>query len=257
MLKLMKYEALRKIRLLFIALVVVGIVELVILYTIYKGGIALGFTVFLVFLLGFGGLIFLLVDSITMYSSDLYKRSGYMLFLTPNNTFKIIGSKLLISLFEAAFGLAVYIILMYGNYKLVFSLYLNDPASEARMLLDLFTAFAKLPSATDVIMLIVSVVVGWFSFILTIYLAITIRKTLLSNVKFGGIFSFIFFLILQFILTYVQFKLLGNVDTWTTSQSMDISVTNNYTLTSLLYSCVTGAILYVSSSMLLAKGVDL
>lgn len=256
MLKLMKYESLRKIRLLLIALVVIGITELAIIYTIYKGGYALGFTIMLIALLGFGGLIFLLIDSITMYSSDLYKRPGYMLFLTPNNSFKIIGSKLLISLLEGTIGIAIYISLLFANYKLIYSIYFNDPASEARMILDFFTSLTQFPSAKDMIMLVISFVVGWFSLILTIYLAITIRKTLLSNVKFGGIFSFIFFLILQFVIYYIQFKLLGNVDSWSYSVNENVSVAT-YSLTSLIYSGITGIILYISSSMLLSKGVDL
>ncbi len=146
---------------------------------------------------------------------------------------------------------------MFINYHLVYSLYLHDLAGEAKMLLDLFVAFANLPSVGDLIIVIISVTVGWFTFIVTVYLAITIRKTLLANIKFGGIFSFIFYAILQFIITYLQFKLLDNVDAVTWSQSSNGNITTTYSLASLIYSCITGALLYISSSMLLSKGVDL
>ncbi|QUI21530.1 hypothetical protein HZI73_04140 [Vallitalea pronyensis] len=255
MFKLIKYELLKKVNLMFIALIVAVAVELVIVYTIYRGGAALGFSVFLIFLLGFGGLIMLFVDSIIMYSSDLYKKPGYMLFLTPNNAFKIIGSKLLVSLIEAAVAVGFFIGLMYINYHLVYTLYLNDLSGEAKMLLDLFIAFTKLPSVGDMVMIIVSLTVSWFTLIVTAYLAITIRKTLLANIKFGGIVSFIFYSIIQFILIYIQIQILGNVDAWQTSNN--VGITSTVSFASLIYSCVTGAILYISSSMLLSKGVDL
>lgn len=111
MFKLMKYELLKKVNLMFIALIVSVAVELIIVFTIYKGGAALGFSMFLIFLLGFGGFIMLFVDSVVMYSSDLYKKPGYMLFfLTPNSSFKIIGSKLLVSLIEAACAVAFFLL---------------------------------------------------------------------------------------------------------------------------------------------------
>ncbi|QUH28872.1 hypothetical protein [Vallitalea guaymasensis] len=254
MLRLMKYEALKKAKLIVIALVMFGLIELAILFTIYKGGIALVFTVILIFLLGFGGLIFLLIDSINMYSSDLYKKPGYMLFLTPTNSYQIIGSKLLISMLEATIGLAMYIGFMALNYNIVYNKYLNDPGSNARMIMDFFESFSALPSPGEIVLGIVSFVIGWFAFILTIYLAITIRKTLLSNVKLGGFFSFIFFLILQTIITYVQYKIVGNVDNGIT---VGKNMTMNYTTTSLIYSSVVSVIMYVSSSTLLSKGVDL
>ncbi|GMQ57919.1 hypothetical protein AN1V17_23140 [Vallitalea sediminicola] len=254
MLRLMKYESLKKAKLIVIALVMFGLIELAILFTIYKGGIALVFTVILIFLLGFGGLIFLLIDSINMYSSDLYKKPGYMLFLTPTNSYQIIGSKLIISLIEATIGLGMYIGFMLLNYKIVYAKYLNDPASNARMIMDFFESFSALPSPSEIILGIVSFIIGWFALILTIYLAITIRKTLLANVKLGGIFSFLFFLILQVLITYVQYKIVGSIDT---GVSIGKGATMDYSTTSLIYSSIVSIILYISSSTLLSKGVDL
>jgi hypothetical protein len=248
----MKYEALRKVKLIVIALVMFGLVELAILFTIYKGGSALAFTMMLTFLLGFGGLIFLLIDSITMYSSDLYKKPGYMLFLTPTNSYQIIGSKLLISIIEATVGLAIFIGFMVLNYNIVYNKYLNAPGSSAKMVMDFFNNFSVLPTPNEMILGVVSFIVSWFSFILTIYLAITIRKTLLSNIKFGGIFSFIFFLILQGIISYIRFKLIGNG-----SITSGTNIINTYFIPSLIYSLVVSIIMYVSSSTLLSKGVDL
>jgi hypothetical protein len=250
----MKYEALKKAKLIVIALAMFGLIELAILFTIYKGGVALVFTVILIFLLGFGGLIFLLIDSINMYSSDLYKKPGYMLFLTPTNSYQIIGSKLFISLIEATIGLTMYIAFMVLNYNIVYSKYLNDPGSNARMIMDFFKGFSSLPTPSEILLAIVSFVISWFAFIITIYLAITIRKTLLSNVKLGGFFSFIFFLIIQVIITYIQYKLIGKVDN---SITVGKNMTMNYSTTSLIYSSVISIIMYVSSSTLLSKGVDL
>ncbi|GKX28392.1 hypothetical protein SH1V18_08720 [Vallitalea longa] len=253
MLKLIKYEFLRKIKNLGICIVIFAILEGISLYTIYKGSSSLPYTLIIMLLSIFGMFIFLLIDSITMYSSDLYKKSGYMLFLTPNSSSKIIGSKLLVSLIEATVGLSLLFGCLYINYQIVYDKYLNNP--QAQELLDILKSIFSQPSTSEIVFIVLSFVISWFSFITTIYLAITIRKTLLANVKAGGLFSFIIFLVLQGIITYVQTLV-------TTYDSTSIMISNNnmamqYSTSSIIYSCVVMLILYVTSSVLLSKGVDL
>ncbi|MCT4597435.1 MAG: hypothetical protein N4A50_06100 [Vallitalea sp.] len=248
MFKLMKYESLRKIKLLLISLVIIGLFEIGILFTIYKGGYSLGLTAFLIWFLGVGGLIFALVDSITMYSHDLHRKPGYMLFLTPNNSYKIIGSKLLISLIEVAVGAVIYVSLNMLNYSIIYRLYFNDPDSPARKILDFITNIEHFPSPSEALMILLSLIVTWFTLILTIYLSITISKTLLSNVKFGGLFSFIFFIILYVIIIFIHSKLVGSING-------DSIMVNN--IINISYSTFVSILLYIGSSTLLSKGVDL
>lgn len=257
MLKLIKYELLRKMNLLIVSLIVIVALELVSIYTIYRGGASLILTTFIMFLIGFGGLIVIFVDSVKMYSSDLYKKPGYMLFLTPNNSFKIIGSKLFVSIIEGLFAAAIYIGMWVINYSLIYKLYYHELPAEARTIVEVFSEIANLPSASDLIMLVFSTVVGWFVLIVTVYLAITIRKTILATVKFGGFFSFIFFCIIYFITNYVHLKLLDSAYDWNSAGTLDFGYVNSMTITSLIFSCIIGAFLYICSSMLLSKGVDL
>lgn len=254
MLKLMKYEFMRKIKNIGIGLVILAILEGVALYTIYKGGSSLAFTLVITLLMIAGVYIFLLIDSITMYSSDLYKKPGYMLFLTPNSSAKIIGSKLLVSLVEGIVCLFLLFSSIYYNYQLIYDKYLDNP--QAQELLDLLQGFVGHANLQDVLSGILIFVLAWFSLITVIYLAITIRKTVLSNVKAGGLFSFIIFLVIQWIVSYGYTLLTGNKNITEVGDNVTISLinTSNY---SIIYYCVVIVIVYITSSVILSKGVDL
>lgn len=262
MLKLMKYEALRKQKLLFIAITIIVLVEALIIFTLYKGGAAIGLTLFLVFLLGFGGIIFILVDNINMYSQDLYKKQGYMFFLTPNNGYKILGSKVLIGLIELLVGALIYYGIMFLNYKIVINLYLNETSRKASELMDFFGAFFidKMPPASDIFLVLLTIILGWFAFILTVYMAITLSKTLFKNIKFGGVISFVIFIVLNIIISIIQYKVLkingGSGGMFIRANEMSYTL-EEYSTISCIYNGILSIILFFFSGMLLNKKVDI
>ena len=89
MLKLIKFEFIRKYKLLSMTLI--SAIALNILAISRGPG---GSTMFiLLFPLVLS--VLYLIDIIKMYSEDLNKKTGYMLFMTPNSGYKIISSKLL------------------------------------------------------------------------------------------------------------------------------------------------------------------
>lgn len=246
MIKLMKYEFLRKIKNLGIGLIILFIIELATLYTIYRGPSSLGYTLALTALMMVGVYIFLIIDSIIMYSSDLYKKPGYMLFLTPNSSSKIIGSKLLVSVSEAAIFLSLVFGSQFINYKIIYDKYLNSP--QAQTILDaLNTIFNLQTHIKDLLFIIFIFILSWFSLITIIYLAITLRKTILSNIKAGGLFSFIFFVVIETVVTYCHSLLV----------SQNMSITHASSTISIIYYSVVIVIMFVTSSTLLSKGVDL
>ncbi len=201
----MKYEILRKQRLLYISLVIVAVIEAGIVYTLYRGGNSLAIFSILVFLLGFGGLVFILIDNIIMYSSDLTKKQGYMIFLAPRNGYQILGAKVVIGFIELIAGFLLYFILMFLNSSLFYHLHVEEKTGLLSLFLENFGDI--LPNSYEAFMILLALILIWFSYILTMYLAITLRKTVLSNVKFSGIISFVFFIVLVILISFIKTKI--------------------------------------------------
>lgn len=109
MISLIKYEFIRKYKLVSMILITILALNLLLL-TKGAGGSMLFLVVSLSALF-----VFYLVDIIKMYSDDLNKKTGYMLFMTPNSGYKIIWAKLLAAIIEGAGLVLIYFIFILIN----------------------------------------------------------------------------------------------------------------------------------------------
>lgn len=250
--KLLKYEFIKKYKTLLVSMIILGILELICIVLINKSIDKAGLGSLIFFLVGFAGLIFLLVDNINTYKGDLFKKSGYMLFLTPNNGYKILGSKVLTALIENIVGLIIYFLLGVLNLKLLLNLYTNSGIFDfGAFSINLSIGFNDILNVFFICLLIILV---WFNFMLSIYLAMTIYKSVLSNVKHGGLISFVLFLIINYIVSIVYDLFLNVI--------FDInfySITNvkNMLHPSLITFGIVGIILFAVTGYLLDKRVNL
>lgn len=266
MLKLIKYELIRKRKLLAMSLAVVILVELALLFTLYKGGGWIGLTMLLTFTTSIGIYLFVLVDCALTYSSDLNKPHGYMLFMTPNNGYKLIASKIIVSFIEIILGTVILFGVLYSNYLYAVHLFSKNLSETAKVFIDLFKgAFSGvIPSLGQFFLILTTMALQWFLTIMTIYFAITLTKTLLSNVKFKGLFSFIFFIGLYILHTNIFGAIIGSLGYF---NNMVNSVTNssfdfdknlfNFFITTCLIYLTTSSIYLYFSGRLLNKRVDL
>jgi ABC-2 type transport system permease protein len=108
MTKLLKYELLRRKHMLIGALLSMLFVEGVALFGVFMDGgwnvLAIGMTVLLIA----GGLVLVFLDGITRLYSDLKQKQGYMLFMTPQNGYRIIWAKTIFAILEIiAAGLVI------------------------------------------------------------------------------------------------------------------------------------------------------
>ncbi len=129
-----------------------------------------------------------LVDIILMYSRDLNSNEGYNLFMTPNSGYKILGSKVITAIIEGFIIVLFYSGLFLINMKIFFGDEINFTN------LDLPLGF----SVAHFTVMLAFVLIMIIQFILTIFTSMTIRKSLLSNVKFGGLISFVCFIAVNF-----------------------------------------------------------
>lgn len=207
MLKLMKYEFLRRKTLLIVVLSVLFAMEALTAFGIYKGVGWLGLSITLISIMCIGVPIFVFFDSISTYYSDLKNKHGYMLFLTPNNGFKIIGSKLIIGVIEAIIFTSLVVFFMYINFEITHAMYLSEVN-------DFTIGFSQVISELKeqfpysfwqvALVSIISFLLSWFSTILMAILSITISKTILSNNRHNWVVSIGVFIGISFLLQVIS-----------------------------------------------------
>ncbi len=198
--KLIKYEFVKKSKL-FLILIITAILANIGLGLAYgQNGIAIFLGISPLVL----GIIYL-YELIKTYSDDLNKKSGYMLFMTPNSGYAIIGSKLITIILVGFIFFTSYAIFVLANLSIIAYKMVGDFSLIADGLNQIVEALNMLLSGTlginigDLILVFIVGIVSAIVFILTVYSAITIRKSIFSNTKFGGVLSFIIFVIINVI----------------------------------------------------------
>ena len=201
MLRLIKFEFMRKYKLLAMTLITAIALNL---FAINRG--AGGSTMFLVLFPMVLSILYL-VDIIKMYSEDLNKKTGYMLFMTPNSGYKIISSKLLTAIIE---GFAL--LLMYFIFILINGTYIAVAMGNEIDYSQIIKGVDSLLSGNlgftlnHVFLFLLAALTFLIAFITTVYTAMTIRKSIFSEIKFGGLFSFIIFLVINWGLSFISSK---------------------------------------------------
>ena len=196
MLNLIKYELIKKYKLFIITIASsLGLN----LYLLTKGA-----TGSISFIATFPMIIAILyiVDIIKMYSDDLNKKSGYMLFMTPNSGYKIIVSKLMTAVLEVLVILLVYFVFIILNGAFImYSSNVDINFYETIKFINA-TLTGKLGiNLFHVFLALFTLFVFLIGFITTVYTAMTIRKSIFSEVKFGGLLSFVIFMLLNWVIS--------------------------------------------------------
>ena len=112
MLKLLKYEF-RKAQSAFLTLLgLTAALELYFLYALYqRKEDHMAISMVLLVLCAYAVAIFVFVRGVTSYSGELKSKSSYLIFLTPNSTLKIMGSKYLYTFVNGLFFAALFAVL--------------------------------------------------------------------------------------------------------------------------------------------------
>ncbi len=201
LMKLMKYELIRRKNSLAIFFGTLLTLELVSLFAINRGGKWIALFIVLMFFVIIGASLFVVYDNIKLLSDDLNNTSGYMLFMTPNHGYNITAAKMIIGFIEVTITFLLVALLYYINFLYLDSLYNISTNSDIQFI---FTGMSEVIKVAEIklihiIYLILTYVIGWFVFIATVYLSIILRKTLFSNSKFNGLYSFLIFVALNVI----------------------------------------------------------
>lgn len=189
MFNLIKYEFVKKYRM-SIAVIVTAI--LVGIFMSLKFG-ETGLPIFVV-ILSISLFILYAVDVIQMYSQDINRKTGYMIFMTPNSGYTVIGSKVITALLEGLAMLIFFILIITLNSAIVYG---TDNFFEISFL---YGHLSFKEGILYMVIILSAMLLFAIQFLLTIYSSITIRKSILANVKLKGLISFAIFLLLNYII---------------------------------------------------------
>lgn len=199
MLKLMKYEWIREKKLLLLGLATLGLLEILMIFCLYQQGGYLSLFTFIMIFLFPVSFVFILVDGIRMLSKDLNQKEGYMLFLTPSSGYQIVLSKLFVNFINLVLSQVLIMIIYVVNYGLAKEIFLSGLPAVYDILIEMLRGIIMviIPYPWVLILGVLYILFSWFQFSTTIYLAIVLTKTILSQVRFKGFFSFVFFIVLN------------------------------------------------------------
>ena len=204
MLKLMKYEFRKTMFTKLILLGITAVAEaafLISLYTNKEGSLAA--SIGILTLLAIGGVLVIGLQSVLTLHHDMNTRQSYMLFMTPNSSYRILGAKvlecglsiLLTGAFYFALG-ALDISLLFAKEGMLSQLW--DTIQE--MLRSFTFSNGQTIISLDMkgmAVLVFNLLSGWINTVTTAYLAVTVSAALLNGKRFNGLVSFVLFLALS------------------------------------------------------------
>lgn len=210
-----------------------------------ENGNAMVFGMIFLTLLAFGGILLIGINSVLTLHKDMNTKQSYMLFMTPNSSFKILGAKLLENglslLLAGGFFFAL------GTWDL--DLLLRKQESLANVF-DLFVQMihAYAPnmdiSVTNMMLLCLSVLANWVIIICAAYLADVVSTALLYGKSYNFFVSIVLFMVLSYGISWAVNKLSVLV--------MNASLTTLF-LTQSLFCLVFALIMYYLTALLMER----
>ena len=205
---LMKYELRKTLAIKLMILGATALAEIVFLIGLWADkNRMMGIGVGLLAMLAFGGVMIIGVASVVILHRDMNTKQSYMLFMTPNNSYRILGAKVLENGISILLAGAFYFALAALDITLLF-------AHEGRLadlwnwLKDLLQSFdARITMDTSTLMaLTFNLLVTWIGTVCAAYLGDVISTALLNGKRFNGLVSFLAFIALMWLVGFVQGK---------------------------------------------------
>ncbi|MBQ6959803.1 MAG: hypothetical protein IJP78_02370 [Clostridia bacterium] len=221
MFKLMKYEFRKTWITKLILLGVTAVAEAVYLFGLYteKEG-PLSVSVMLLTMLAVFGVLVIGLESVLTLHRDMNTKQSYMLFMTPNSGYQILGAKVLECGLSILITGAFYFALGAMDITLLFakSGQLNQLWDMIQNVISQFTINGRPLTINAEIMaaLTFSLLTGWIGIVTMAYLADVVSAALLNGKKYNGLLSFAVFLALTWLTSWATGKITAGITASTT-----------------------------------------
>ena len=162
----------------------------------------------LLFMIATSGILVIGLMSVVVLHRDMNTRQGYMLFMTPNSCYKILGAKVLenglsILVAGAFFTLlgALDVTLLFGHYNR-----LDELWQMAQKILTSMVPGIRLEN-TVLILFLLTALCSWVSTVVTAYFADVMASSVLRGKRGGGFVAFLIFLAINLLVGWATTKL--------------------------------------------------
>lgn len=205
MFKLMKYEFRKQLFSKIIILLVLGVLEILFLYGLFaESDRVLGLSIGLFIFLSVAVVLFVSFESVLTFSNDLKTKQSYMLFLTPNSAYKIVGAKVLTTAVTIGLTAAVFVAVTLVDVAAILVKF-DDIAKFVEMFQSFFASMFKANiDYAFIITFILTFVLELIEILVIGMSSITLSATFLSNSKLKAVVSVAFFFVINFILNRVS-----------------------------------------------------
>lgn len=198
MLKLMKYE-MRKTLFMKLALIAVTVIceALFFIQASRNDPAKQGTILFVLALAAIFGLLFMGIQSIVTLHRDMNTRQSYMLFMTPNSTYKILGAKVLENTLSTLLGGAIFVGIIFFDFRLLIHRY-GDAAETLEFLKSLLSGVNTHFEFTfaGIAAFVCDLLCGWVATVTAAYLADVVASSLLQGKKGGGLLCIVLFIVI-------------------------------------------------------------
>lgn len=208
MLKLLKYEFRKAMTAMLIMLGITAAAQgyfLAGLYVLDDWELHSVIAAMLLMFASFAAYIFVLVRGVASYSSELKSRSGYLIFMTPHSTRKIMASKFLFTLILCAIFGGLYALLGFLDFRLL----LEKLGEYEEFLTELNEMLTELGIHTDqiafgAVFTVIYMALSMLSFFAVAYLAITLSHTFFRDKKWRWVMALVFYMVINYAISFVS-----------------------------------------------------
>ena len=202
MLRLLKYELRKTLMSKLILLGITIVAEAVFLAGLWgnrENTLAIGAV--LLFFIALTGIAIMGILSVATLHKDMNTRQGYMLFMTPNSCYKILGAKVIECGLSILIAGAFFFALGWLDFRLLLGKGANKQIWDmVQQLIEAYNSSIQL-DVPHISALVFSMLASWLCTITTAYLADVVSSALLNGKKGNGIVTFLLFLVLNYVLS--------------------------------------------------------
>ena len=220
---LFKYEFRKTLPTKLIILGIAAIAQLVFLFGLWQDSdktISIGIA--LLVLTAVFGIMVIGLQSVLTLHRDMNTKQSYMLFMTPNSCYKILGAKMLENLVSMIIGGLFFFGLGTLDIALLFEEYvrIDDFLTAFRDILRMFGYEINI-NAGYMASFTFGMLSGWFSVVTTAFFADVVSSALLNGKKYNLLLSFVFFIVLSYLAGQVSSLISGDALVRTSQELTD------------------------------------
>lgn len=244
MIKLIKYELRKQAFSKGIILAILGLLELLFLYGIIRdNNMAFSLSIALLVFVTYVAILYVAFENIFAFSGELNSKRSYMLFLIPRSSYEIVGAKVIaagIQILITGFTFLLVAILDIGIITARYDMF----ARMKEMLVNFMAEITKTDINIKMILLVfLTLLLSWICTMTIGFFSITLSTTFLANKKLNRLISFVIFMGITILQSYIANKLFG------------IDISQSYNIYLSLYTICFIALTYLGTSWMLDKKV--